>query len=113
MGPTCLSTVPNRPHLPQYLIHTIRKLSAIIIFITRSCVHYMQNSKTVYQTQRSSTLQMALPTSELVKARRLGHHRLAVAGLRESEISIGTTRGDSTDDDHHRCRTTMAIVRAL
>ena len=48
-GPTCTITAPNGPCLPQYLIHKIRNVSAIIIFITCSRVCYMQNSNTCRQ----------------------------------------------------------------
>ena len=73
----------------------------------------MKNNQTVYQTKRSPTLDMELPKSKLVKAQRRGHHCLAAAGLQDSETYIEITRGDSTDDDHHRCHTAMAIVQDL
>ena len=73
----------------------------------------MQNRKIVYQTQQSSTLKMTLPTSKLAKAWRQGHHCLAAAGLRESYISVGKMRGNSTEDNHHRCRMVMEILRDL
>ena len=101
MGRNCYSTFPNGPYLPQYLIHEIHNLSAIIIFITRYRLCYMQKSKTVHQTYQSSTLNMTFPTSELVKAQLQGHHGLAAAGIRDSDISVGIMCGDFTDDDHH------------
>ena len=73
----------------------------------------MRNRKTVYQTQQYSTLNMELPMSKLVKAWQQGHHRLAAAGLRELDISVEKTYGDSTYDNNHQCRTTMEIVCAL
>ena len=81
--------------------------------ITRSCILYMQSNQIFYQTKQSTTLEMALPTSNLVKTRGQVHQRRAAASSQESDISVGTTCSNSTENKNYQCRMTMAIVRDL